>query len=446
VPRRKNILFLTHRAPYPPNRGDRIRSYHILRQLAQHYRVYLGSLIDEPLSKDGLEILRQLTVKRALVPLRPRLRWASAAWSFAMGGSATEGAFASRRLRMWVRDVARSIDFDAAVVFCSSMLQFAAIPELSQLPLVVDLVDVDSQKWLDYAAASRSVRKWLFNVEAARVRRLECSVPARAKAITLVSEAEANLYRASCPNQKTHAVSNGVDLEYFCADFPIQEQQHNQCVFVGVLDYRPNVDGLRWFCDEVWPLILAQKPDAVLAIVGKNPAPAMRKLGSRRGVRLIGEVPDVRPFVAQSRFSVAPLRIARGVQNKVLEAMAMGKPVLATPQALEGLNANSGIDVLAASSPHDFARAACDLYRDDVLCRQLSQRAREFVHSNHSWEKCLRPLLRLLNVPWRLSGGETVVEPVTIDENSAWLREIPHFTNALPCDDEARWDAPVANR
>jgi polysaccharide biosynthesis protein PslH len=440
------VLFLTHRAPFPPNRGDRIRSYHILRQLAQHYRVYLGSLIDEPVSQSGSEVLDRLTVKRALVSLGPKVRWASAAWSFARGGSATEGLFASRQLRAWVRATARSVDFDAVVVFCSSMVQHAAVPELAHVPLVVDLVDVDSQKWLDYAAASSGWRKWLFSQEAARVRRVECSLGSRAKAIMLVSQAEAEIYRGFCPNAKTHAVQNGVDLNYFCPDFPVADPRPNQCVFVGVLDYRPNADGLGWFCDQVWPLVRVHRPDAVLAIVGKNPTVAVRKLASRPGVRLVGEVPDVRPFVAQSRFCVAPLRIARGVQNKVLEAMGMGKPVLATPQALEGLRVNPGIDALAASSAHAFAQAACELYSDDRLCRWLGEHGRDYVAARHSWEMCLQPLMRILNVPWKLSGHQAGDEDATDPTASRRLHKIFHLTRTIWRDENVRRGAVVRDR
>jgi sugar transferase (PEP-CTERM/EpsH1 system associated) len=444
--RRKNILFLTHRAPYPPNRGDRIRSYHILRYLAKDYRVYLGSLIDEPVSQLGQEVLNQLTLKRALVPVSPRLRWANAAWSFTCGNSATEGLFASRRLRERVRSWAQRVEFHAVIAFCSSMVQFAAVPELVHVPLIVDLVDVDSQKWLDYAAASGGYKKWLYELEAARVRRLECSLPSRVKAITLVSEAEADIYRDFCRNNKSHAVPNGVDLSYFCPHFPVEAPRPNQCVFVGVLDYRPNIDGLCWFCEQVWPDVLRHKPDAVLAIVGRNPAPAVRRLGSQPGVRLVGEVGDVRPFVAESRFSVAPLRIARGVQNKLLESMAMGKPVLATPQALEGLRVDSGSDVLVAGTPQDFAQAACDLYRDEKLCRRLADRGREYVCTHHNWEKCLLPFTHLLNEPWGLPGHQIITQPATFDKRSRRVEEVSNRSATPRCDQEIRRGVAMPDR
>jgi sugar transferase (PEP-CTERM/EpsH1 system associated) len=396
---KKNILFLTHRAPYPPNRGDRIRSYQMLRYLAERYRVYLGALVEQPVPEEDADVLKQLTVERALVPLGRYRRWLHAAAYVASGRAATEGLFASRRLHRQVRAWAEAVDFHAVIAFCSSMVQFTAVPELQGVPLLVDLVDVDSQKWMDYAVNSRGWKRWLLKVEAARVRRLECSLPGRASAITLVSQVEADLYRGFCPNDKTYAVPNGVDLDYFRPDSGARGSRPNQCVFVGVLDYRPNVEGLVWFARQVWPLIRAARPEAVLAIVGKNPAQAVRALAARPGIRLVGEVADVRPYLAESRFAIAPLQIARGVQNKVLEAMAMGLPVLATPQALEGLRTQAGIQALSATAARDFADWAVRLFGDERLCRRLGEEGREYVEQHHCWSRCLAPLGEILAAP-----------------------------------------------
>jgi sugar transferase (PEP-CTERM/EpsH1 system associated) len=391
-----NLLLLTHRAPYPPDRGDRIRTYHVLRSLSERYNVYLGALLDEPATSETRITLRCLTAGMFLAPLGKRSRWISAACSLARGGSATEGLFASSALRRQVQDWARTIRFDAVMAYCSSMVQFTDLPELADVPLIVDLIDVDSQKWFDYAAAAGGLKRWLFALEGRRVSLLERALTRRAAAIVLVSEAEAAVLRTSCPNNKTIAVANGVDLDYFTDHFPVAEPRDNQCVFVGVLDYRANVESLVWFCREVWPHVVAQKPDAQFAIVGKNPAPAVKQLDSQPGVRLVGPVPDVRPYVAQSRFSVAPLQIARGIQNKVLEAMAMARPVVASPQALEGLAIEPDRDALAAATPDEWARAMLRLYSDDRLAADLGATGRAFVVANHAWTACLAPLADVL--------------------------------------------------
>jgi glycosyltransferase involved in cell wall biosynthesis len=190
----------------------------------------------------------------------------------------------------------------------------------------------------------------------------------------------------------------------------VKRLRPNQCVFVGVLDYRPNIDGLFWFCNQVWPIVLAQNPDAEFAIVGRNPTPAVRRLALRPSIRLVGEVPDVRPYVAESRFAVAPLQIARGIQNKILEAMAMGKPVVATPQALDGLGIEGGIHALAAIDPQHFAEAACRLYRDESLCLRLAELGQEYVRQQHNWETCLKPLARMIDLSRRSLAHEFVHE------------------------------------
>ena len=182
-----------------------------------------------------------------------------------------------------------------------------------------------------------------------------------------------------------------------------------------MLDYRATVESLVWFCREVWPRIIARKPDAVFAIVGKNPAPAVQRLAAEPGVRLVGPVPDVRPYVMESRFAIAPLQIARGIQNKVLEAMAMGKPVIASPQALEGLTIEPGREVVAAASPAEWTNAMLRLYADDCFVETLGNRAREFVQTHHSWSACLAPIdyvLGLGEVP-RRSAALTPAVSVT---------------------------------
>lgn len=396
---KKKLLFLAHRAPYPPNRGDRIRTYHILRHLSQDYQVYLGAMLDEPLDAAGRDVLSDLTAEMALIPLGKRSRWLRAAWSVARGRTATEGLFESPQLRQQVRDWAGSVKFDAVVAFCSSMAPYAFVPELVDVPLIVDLIDVDSQKWLDYAEQTGGIKRRLFTLEFHRVRQLERRIVDRAQAVTLVSEAEADLFRRVCPNDKTHAVENGVDLEYFHPDFPVEQLRPNQCVFVGVLDYRANVESLVWFCREVWPLVLQRKPDAVFAIVGKNPVLAIRQLAAQPGIRLVGEVPDVRPYIAESRFVIAPLLVARGIQNKVLEAMAMGKAVVASPQALEGLRADPGRHLIVAPATGLWTSTIEQLFAQSSRVEEVAAMARQYVEQSHHWHRNVAALSELLGQP-----------------------------------------------
>jgi sugar transferase (PEP-CTERM/EpsH1 system associated) len=261
---------------------------------------------------------------------------------------------------------------------------------------VVDLVDVDSQKWLDYAAVSRGPLRWLYAAEGRRLRRLEGALPSWARAVTLVSEAEADLYRGFCEPGAVHAVPNGVDLEYF-RPRPHQAVEP-ACVFVGALDYRPNVDAACWFCDEVWPAVWRRRLQAEVWLVGRRPAPAVQRLAERPGVRVVGQVRDVRPYVARAALAVVPLRLARGLQNKVLEALAMGKAVVASPQALAGLKPHSDVPAVTARSPEEWVGQVVRLLGDEPLRRELGARGRGYVEEHHRWNTCLGPFESLLGL------------------------------------------------
>ena len=395
---RPQLLYLVHRVPFPPNRGDRIRSYHMLRYLAQRYDVSLATLADEPVTADMRCELDRLCVQVAIEPVG-RARWVRAAGSLAMGRSATEGLFASPALRRTVRRWAAERQFDSALVFCSSMVQYLDCPELAAVTAVIDLVDVDSQKWLDYAGKANGLKRFLFQLEGRRLRALEQSFPARARAIALVSEAEAALYRSFCPNDCTVAVANGVELDYFRPHpegprpwQPLPAADRCDAVFVGALDYRANIDAVTWFAAEVWPLIRQRLPHLTLGLVGRQPDRAVLRLAALPGIRVFGSVPDVRPYVAAADFVIAPLRIARGIQNKVLEAMSMGKPVICSPAALEGLAAEPGRHLLVANQPTDWKSAVTALLADEDLAMSLGLSARKFVERHHAWDQTLMPL------------------------------------------------------
>jgi sugar transferase (PEP-CTERM/EpsH1 system associated) len=367
-----------------------------MRFLARRADVYLGTLAEEPLEAGSLEALRRLCRCVAIEPLG-KSRWPRAVAGLACGRSATEGLFQSPSLAATLRTWTNEIEFDAVVVFCSSMGQYLNLPGLKDVPAVVDLVDVDSQKFFDYAAATRGPKKWLYRLEGRRLRALECSLAKRAKAVTLVSEAEADLFREICPEGNTLGVSNGVDLDYFR---PIEaEGRADRCVFVGALDYRPNIECIVWFCEHVWPQVRAARPGATLAVVGRRPDPVVSRLTDMPGVDVIGQVPDVRPHLAEAQVAVAPLRIARGIQNKVLEAMAAGRPVVTSPQALEGLAAEPGVHLVQAESPRQWTDEILHLMTTPTARRHLATAARTYVEHHHSWQACLAPFGDLLNLP-----------------------------------------------
>ena len=384
------VLYLTHRVPFPPDKGDRIRNYHLLRQLAARGRVWLGTLADEPVSVEARAELGRLAERVAVVPV-DRSRWLRAGASLTAGRSLSEGAFASPALRRVVRGWAAERPLAAAVVSASSLAPYLTESALAGVPRFVDLVDVDSQKWADYAAAAAGPRRWLYRLEAARVRKLERSLPGRVGAVAVVSRAEAAGYDGFTHPGAATVATNGVDLDYFAPAAGLIVPY--SCAFVGAMDYRPNVDGAVWFARAVWPLIREKWPAATFAVVGRNPAAEVRRLAGLPGVSVVGGVPDVRPHVAGAAAVVVPLRIARGVQNKVLEALAMAKAVVAAPAALNGVSAEPGRHLLAAATPAGWVAALGGLFAGPARAAALGAAGRAFVEQYHHWDKCLAPLV-----------------------------------------------------
>ena len=392
---RPRLLFVAHRVPHPPDKGDRIRTYHLLRWLAGRASVHLACLADEPVAPETATVLGRCCERVAIVPIGAWSRRIRAAGSLARGRTATEGAFRVPSLTTVLRRWAREVRFDVVLASASSLAPYLRLEELRGVPAVVDVMDVDSQKWLDYAERSRGGRAWLFRTEGRRLRRLERDLAGWSRAVTLVSEAEAELYRRICPGGPVHAISNGVDLDYF---LPPTRDDERGCVFVGALDYRPNVEGVEWFCREAWPEIHRRRPEASLTLVGRRPGPEIRALANRPGVVLAGQVPDVRPHLAAAAVAVVPLRIARGLQNKALEALAMAKAVVASPPTLEGLGIEPDVHVLAASSPADWVDSVVRLLDDPGLRLRLGSAGRDYVEEHHRWDRCLEPFGPLLGL------------------------------------------------
>lgn len=382
---RPQILFLVHRVPYPPNRGDRIRSWHLLEHLASRADVWLGFLCEEPPAAETMAAVRQRCREVAAVVVPPRMRWLRGAWRLARGRSATEGLFEVPAMRRTVERWSEQTRFDRVVVFCSSMVPYLDAPGLAGVPALVDLVDVDSQKWFDYAERTRGPRRWLYRLEGGRLRRLETATVARAEAVVLVSRPEVELLRRFCPATNAHPIGNGVNLDHFHPAQAPGPEVAARCVFTGAMNYRANVDGVVWFCREVWPELRRRCPEATFQIVGGQATAAVQRLAGLPGVSLVGDVADVRSYVAQAAVAVAPLRVARGIQNKVLEAAAMAKAVVGSPQSLEGLEFVPNVHVRQAGTPESWVETVLELFADAAQRQALGQAARQQVEARYRW-------------------------------------------------------------
>jgi sugar transferase (PEP-CTERM/EpsH1 system associated) len=396
-----NLLMLVHRIPYPPNKGDKIRSYHLFQHLARHYRVHLATFVDDADDWQHVPRLEAMAASCHFAPLKPKLARVRSLGALLANRSLSLDYYRDAGLKRWVDDTVRREGITRIVVFSSAMAQYAeAWPDATR---VVDFVDVDSDKWRQYAEKKSWPMSMLYAHEARQLLAYERRVARECDAALFVSEPEAALFRTLAPESaaRTGHFSNGVDTVYFSpggaypspyaaeGGAPVQA-----LVFTGAMDYWPNIDAVTWFAREVLPAVRARHPQAVFYIVGARPASEVQQLAGLPGVVVTGTVPDVRPYVAHAALCVAPLRIARGIQNKVLEAMAMARTVVVSPQALEGIQAEPGRELLLAADAPSFAAAVNQaLDRPDPA---LGLAARATVEQLYGWSSHLAQVCALL--------------------------------------------------
>jgi sugar transferase (PEP-CTERM/EpsH1 system associated) len=400
---RPHLLYLVHRIPFPPNKGDKVRSYHLLKFLAEHYRVHLGTFVDYADDWQHVPALDEFCESVRAERINPLLARILSLRGLLGGEALSLPYYRNRRMASWVRDTIRKHHIERAVVFSSPMAQYLRDQTSDELArhCVVDFVDVDSAKWTRYADDRSGVMAWLYRREGEHLAAFERSVAQRVAASVLVSEAEATLFHRVAPDSvsSTHAIGNGVNAELFspehACDSPYAADEV-PVVFTGAMDYWPNIDAVCFFADEVWPAILLQHPDARFHIVGMNPSEAVSALAQRPGINVTGTVPDVRPWLRHARVVVAPLRVARGVQNKILEAMAMARPVVASATCAVGIKAQRGEEMLVADSTADWGSAVSSLLADTAFAEWVGRQARRRVLADYSWEAHLRQFKGLI--------------------------------------------------
>jgi sugar transferase (PEP-CTERM/EpsH1 system associated) len=374
-----DILFLSHRLPYPPDRGDRIRSYHMIRHLARRHRVSVAAVTDERTAPEHLHALGELCQSVDVGYLSPLRRYTAAARHLPTAMPLTVPMFACPSLQARIDERIRRGTFDLIFIYCSGMAPYVLHHDL---PKVVDFIDADSQKWLDYARASRSPLAPVYWREGWLLRRFERRVAEACRHAFVSSERDAELLRATAPGAPLTVLPNGVSIP---APAPMAAAGR-RLVFTGVMNYRPNVDAMTYFAREMFPLIRRRVPDAELYIVGQGPTREILDLVRTPGITVTGRVDDVLPYLRSAAAFVAPLRIARGIQNKVLEAMAARVPVVATRAALGGIRAMAGREVLVGDTPELFAAHTVSLLLDAGRRIALREAAGAFVEAHHRWD------------------------------------------------------------
>lgn len=393
------LLFLCHRLPYPPNKGDKIRSWHLLKYIAQHYRVYLGTFVDDAEDWQYIGEVEQQCAEVKVLSLEgisPKLRGIA---GLLTGQSLSEPWYRLSAMSDWVNALVQQQKVSCALAFSSPMAQYI-MPHKALLDhAVIDMVDIDSDKWAQYATKKSWPLSLLYRIEAKRLFRCEEKITRAFKYSLFVSSTEASHFRKMLPNlaHKISYYNNGVDTEFFAPgefESPFGTDTSPVLVFTGAMDYWPNVDAVQYFCKEVLP-VLQQRGPLAFCIVGSKPAKEVLNLAQLPGVTVTGRVPDVRPYLAHANAVIAPMRVARGVQNKVLEGLAMDKPVVTTSLGLEGISAQADTEVLLADSPDAWCAALAFVF--DGHCGIAPGAARARVLSDFNWNETLPVVLRALN-------------------------------------------------
>jgi sugar transferase (PEP-CTERM/EpsH1 system associated) len=390
-----DILFLAHRVPYPPDRGDKIRGFNILKFLSERKRVHLIAFADDTRDLKQKSGLAKITGNRSII-WRSKSRAMAAIEAIVSRRPVSLTAFDNRPLREQVERILSAHSIDTIYVYSSQMAQY--LPSRPRQRVIMDFCDMDSAKFATYAETATGPMAWFMKREAKLLLGHERSVAHRADASLFVSQAEAELFRSKTGAERVHVVENGIDTAFFdpVAHFKRIDATGALIVFTGQMDYRPNIEAVTWFAEAILPHILIRHPQARFAIVGRNPTPAVKALAEHPGVLVTGEVADVRGWLAVASVIVAPLKLARGVQNKVLEAMAMARPVVASAAAAEGIDHGGTIRI--GGTVGEIAEQVIAVLDDPGHGATMGAEARVQVQKRYSWQACLAPLDTILGI------------------------------------------------
>jgi len=392
---KRQLIFISHRIPWPLNKGEKIRGWNVIQHLNRDFDVHLGCVVDDPADMAHVEIMRGVCASVGAYPINRTRQKLRALLRARPGRPLMPDFYYSPALRRWVDETMARIPMDIVYIYSVAMGPYALHlnrPQLNRPGLILDAQDIDSEKWAEYATGTKFPMRAIWAREARTLLAYERHAAASCDATFFVSEPEARRFTELAPEvaNKTTFVECGVDLERFtpALDFPSPFTATGPVlVFTGNMDYWPNADAVIWFANSVMPLLRQAHPDLEFWVVGANPGADVRALASLPGIHVTGRVPDTRPYVAHASACVCPLRIARGIQNKVLEGMAMARPVIASPAAFEGVRARAGQDLLVADGATGFVAAVGAVLAGEQ--RGLGARARAAMETGYAWEHVL---------------------------------------------------------
>ncbi len=392
------LLFLAHRIPYPPTKGEKLRAYNLLKGLSETYDIWLGAPLDDPEDWQYRDALDEYCIETHIADIRGRTRHRAAVEAIARGEPVSYSYFRQRGMMDWVAKLSSERAFDAVFVYSSGAAPYLKAMRRKAGATVMDFVDVDSEKWRALGETAKGPMKHVYAREAKLLLAEERRLGALSDANLLVTDAEAALY-TELTGQPAMTVGNGVDTEYWGAAKSIDSPysgERQRVIFTGVMDYEPNVEAVIWFAAEAMPKLRAMGRNIEFVIAGGRPAKAVQALGEAEDITVTGRVEDMRGWLGHADLAVAPLLLARGVQNKVLEAMAAGTPILTTTPALTGIDAVPGRDALVCETGEGFAKAIVDLLDDKTRRDEMAKSAQAFVQNGYGWGAKVADLVKII--------------------------------------------------
>ncbi len=396
---KSDILFLAHRIPYPPDKGDKIRSWNLLRHLTERYNVHLGCFVDDPEDMVHKEFLESITKSCSLLPLSPKIARLKSLKGLLTGEALSLTYYQSPVMKKYISKVRRKYPCVAQIAFSSSMAPYLVEQSAAtKIATLIDFCDSDAEKWRAYGQASSSLMGAVYRREGRVLAKVESQLANQADIAFAITPQEAKIFNDRDDLKNTVDYwENGVDTVYFDPDADFNgeidvnsEIGANDIVFVGAMDYQANIDAVQWFVETVWPDILKRREQCRFAIVGSNPAATIKAMDGHNNIKVTGRVADVRPWLKSASMVVAPLRVARGIQNKVLEAMAMAKPVVATSGAAQGVNVEDEKNILIADDAKSMGNEIIAVLDGSKNGTVIGENARQLVVDHYGWAPKLK--------------------------------------------------------
>jgi polysaccharide biosynthesis protein PslH len=398
------MFFICQRVPFPPDRGDKITTFNEIRHLSTKHEVHVFCLADGKPDLDNIPGLRRYAQSVTAVPVigwKSKLRALKAMFA---GEPLSVAVFNEVKLHNAIRRKFAELQPDLIMVYSCNVAQYAE--HFPQVPRIMQFAELDSSRWGQFARRSRLPLRWVYAIEQQRFFAYERHIARTFSHALVCTAAEQRDFERLIPGVPVSLVGNGVDLDYFRSKGIAKRP--GSIVFTGVMDYFPNVDAVVWCCDKVLPIVQQQIPEAALTICGSRPTAAVRRLAKRRGVTVTGWVADTRPYLDGAEVFVAPMRMARGIQNKMLEALAMGLPCVASEAAAAGTVVPDGEGIVATDDPEEFAVHVVRLLRDGAFRATMASKARAAAELNYRWDvqlACLDRVIAALSLRPALSAS-----------------------------------------